>query len=194
MIGMLNFFFMIVCSFLFSFFYIKSVQPARLEERIGKRAYNRCKTYRMIAVAFEGGVVAAYVVSFFFPLLMPFPRYFPWPHLISVGIATVVGVPSIWIMLLGIRDAGQEALSPKKEHKMYGGIYENVRHPQALGEVFTWWVIAFLLHSPFLFFYSFIWFPLFCLFCIEEEKDLVLRYGQAYQEYQKHVGMFFPKR
>ena len=76
---------------------------------------------------------------------------------------------------------------------MYGGIYEKIRHPQALGELPFWWVIAFLLHSPFLVLYSLVWIPIFVLMCLAEEQDLLLRYGEAYEEYMQRTGRFFPR-
>ena len=33
-----------------------------------------------------------------------------------------------------MKDAGSESLHPSKETVMYGGIYNYIRHPQALGE------------------------------------------------------------
>ncbi|MBA7645814.1 hypothetical protein ES703_53573 [subsurface metagenome] len=33
------------------------------------------------------------------------------------------------------------------------------RHPQAVGELPFWWVLAFLLHSPFLVLFSLVWIP-----------------------------------
>lgn len=77
---------------------------------------------------------------------------------------------------------------------MYGGIYAKIRHPQAVGEVFAWLWIAFLLHSPFLTLFSLVYFPIFILFCYAEERDLLLRYGDAYAEYCKRTGAFIPKR
>jgi protein-S-isoprenylcysteine O-methyltransferase Ste14 len=171
-----------------------SVQPKKLEKKIGDAAYPKCKTYRIIATVFEIVVVVAYIFYYFFPLPIKIARYFPWSWWISIIIAAVIGIPNLWIMMVGIKDAGEEALAPKKEHKMYsGGIYEKIRHPQAVGETFLWLMIAFFLHSPFLVIYSIIWFPIFYLFCVVEEKDLVLRYGKPYKDYQKAVGMLFPK-
>lgn len=77
---------------------------------------------------------------------------------------------------------------------MFGGIYTRMRHPQAVGEVVLWWVIAFLLHSPFLAVYSFIFIPIFILMCFAEEQDLLWRYGDAYIEYVHRTGAFWPKR
>ena len=60
---------------------------------------------------------------------------------------------------------------------MYGGIYQKIRHPQAVGEFPLWWVIAFLVHSPFLVLFSFLYVPVWYSLCLAEERDLVLRYG-----------------
>ena len=93
----------------------------------------------------------------------------------------------------GMKDAGQETISVKKEHTLYGGIYQKIRHPQAAGEITFWWVIAFLLDSPFLALFSFIWIPIFCIMCWAEEKDLVIRYGEEYLEYKSNTGCIVPK-
>ena len=81
----------------------------------------------------------------------------------------------------------------KKEHELYGGIYKKMRHPQAVGELPYWWVFAFALHSPFLVLYSLVWIPLFIIMSWAEERDLVIRYGEAYEEYRRRVGWFGPK-
>jgi methanethiol S-methyltransferase len=92
-------------------------------------------------------------------------------------------------MLRGVKDAGEETMKPKRDHEMYVGIYERIRHPQALGEFPLWWVIAFLVHSPFL-----VLFPVRYYFCVAEERDLIIRYGAPYEEYRDRVGFWIPKR
>jgi len=62
-----------------------------------------------------------------------------------------------------------------------------------VGELPLWFVIAFLVHSPFLVVFSLIHIPIFIWWSFAEEKDLALRYGKSYQEYQKKTGMFWPK-
>ena len=57
-----------------------------------------------------------------------------------------------------------------------------------------WWVLAFLLNSPFLVLYSFVWIPVFLVMCWAEERDLVIRYGEAYRRYQMRTGFLVPKR
>ena len=63
-----------------------------------------------------------------------------------------------------------------------------MRHPQAVGELPFWWVFAFALHSPFLVVFSFVWVPVFVLICWAEERDLVIRYGEAYETYRARTG------
>ena len=183
-----------ISALLFLYFYVKSVSPAALEKRIGEISYARCKRYRQIAIVFEFITIVNYVVYYFYPLSMPLPLVFPWDYWISIVIAVAIAVPSSYLMYIGMKDAGEEAITPKKEHSLYGGIYEKIRHPQATGEIFLWWVAAFILNSPFLAIFSIIWLPVFYIMCVAEEKDLVIRYGEAYLEYKRNTGFLIPKR
>jgi protein-S-isoprenylcysteine O-methyltransferase Ste14 len=169
MITWINLAVLIVSALLFLYFYVKSASPAALEKEIGEVAYTKCKRYRLIASGFEFIAIANYVIYFFYPLPVPLPRAFPWEYWISATIALVIGIPSTYLMLRGLKDAGEESLAPKKEHALYGGIYKKMRHPQATGEVILWWVGAFILNSPFLAIISFIWLPIFYIFCRAEE-------------------------
>ena len=49
-------------------------------------------------------------------------------------------------------------------------------------------------HSPFLVLLSLLWLPAGYLFCLAEERDLVLRFGDAYRDYQARTGMLWPRR
>ena len=194
MFAWINFAVLIFATLFFLYFYFLSVGPAALEKVIGAEAYRRCGQYRMIAMIFEAITVVNYVLYRFFPLSTPLPDSFPWPWWISAIIAAAIGIPTMWLMFVGLKDAGEEAAFPKKEHTMYGGIYAKIRHPQAAGEVFVWLWVALLLNSPFLFIFSFVYFPIFLIMCWAEEHDLLLRYGDGYAEYYKKTGAFFPKR
>ncbi len=189
-----NFAVLIVSAVLFTYFYVKSVGPAALEKKIGEVAYARCKRYRIIASAFEVVVVANYVVYSFYPLPVPLPNTFPWDRWVSVAVAVVILVPSVYLMWRGLKDAGEESIAPKKAHGLCGGIYTKMRHPQATGEVALWWVIAFMLNSPFLAILSVVWIPIFYMMCKGEEKDLVIRYGQPFTEYRNNTAFLIPKR
>jgi protein-S-isoprenylcysteine O-methyltransferase Ste14 len=189
MIAWINF-----AALIFATLFFLSVSPAALENVIGPVAYRRCGRDRVVAVIFEFVTLVNYVLYRFYPLPVPLPNAFPWPWWVSTLIALVIGVPSIALMVIGMKDAGEEAVIPKKEHTMYGGIYNRIRHPQAAGEVFGWLWIAFLLHSPFLVAFSLIYFPVFLIMCWAEDHDLLLRYGEAYAEYCRRTGAFFPRR
>jgi len=194
MIAWTNMAVLIVSALLFLYFYVRSVSPAALERKIGEIAYAKCKRYRQIAIVFEFITIVNYVVYYFYPLPIPLRQVFPWDYWISIVIAVAIGVPSGYLMYIGMKDAGEESIIPKKEHSLYGGIYKKMRHPQATGEVFLWWVAAFILNSPFLAIFSIIWLPIFYVMCLAEERDLVIRYGEVYLEYRKNTGFLIPKR
>ena len=171
---------MISSSFLLTIFYIKSVQPAALEKKMGGIAFKKCYHYRIVASSFMVIILINQIVYFYYPLPINFPRFFPWDYWVSFLIVILIAVPSLLIMLKGVHDAGEETIKPSKSHSLYGGIYNKIRHPQAIGELSLWWIVSFLLNSPFLSVYSLIWIPIFYAFCVYEEKDLKLRYGKAY--------------
>lgn len=194
MIPWINFAVLITSSFLFTIFYVKSVGPAALERRIGPSAYERCATFRLISSIFMFVVAVNYVLYYWFPLPLPLPRTFPWPWWVSAAIAALIAVPSAYLMYRGVKDAGEETMRPKREHTLYGGIYTQIRHPQAVGEFPLWWVLAFFVHSPFLTLFSFSFVPVWYYFCVAEERDLLIRYGAAYNKYRATTGFWLPRR
>jgi protein-S-isoprenylcysteine O-methyltransferase Ste14 len=194
MIAWINFSICILSSILFLYFYVRSVSPAGQELVEGPAVYKKCYYLRLISGFFELVITINYVLFLFFPLpSLPLAERFPWAWWISIIIGLIIGIPATWLMIKGAQDAGEETLMPKKEHKMYSGIYQKMRHPQAVGEVFLFGVIALLLNSPFLTLFSVIFFPIFIIMCYAEEQDLLLRYGQDYVEYCKRTGAFWPK-
>lgn len=184
---------LIISTILSLFFYIKSVQPATLAQKIGDGAYKKCERYREFASIAFFLFFLAYVLLYFFPLSLLLPINLPWDYSVSLIAAIVTAIPSFGLMYKGAKDAGEETLRPKKEHEMYDGIYDWIRHPQSLGEVWVGHIIALVLNSTFLFLYSFLWIPIFLYMSVVEERDLILRYGQPYIEYRERVGMYFPK-
>ena len=190
-----NFMALLITSAIFTIYYVKSVKPAELERGIGIKAYDRCKWYRLVSGFFMSLAAVHYIVFWYYPLpcLPPSLVEFPWKYHISVYIALMLTLPFSYIMWIGMRDAGEETMTPKKDHELYsGGIYEHMRHPQAVGEFPLWFTFALLGHSPFLTLFSFLYLPIWYYFSIEEEKDLVLRYGKPYDDYRMKVG-WFPK-
>jgi protein-S-isoprenylcysteine O-methyltransferase Ste14 len=192
MIGWINLVVLVVAMALTVVFYVRSVGPAALEQEIGPAAYARCARYRMVAMICMIVAMGNYVVYYFFPLPIPLPTAFPWPWWVSAGIGVGIAIPSGYMLGRGMKDAGEETMRPQKEHTLYGGIYERVRHPQAW-EALLWFTVAFLLHSPFLVLYSFIWLPLEYAMVMAEERDLVIRFGGEYEEYRRRTGAFLPR-
>ncbi|TET06676.1 MAG: isoprenylcysteine carboxylmethyltransferase family protein [Candidatus Thorarchaeota archaeon] len=190
----INFMVLVGSTILFLYFYVKSVSPAQLEKKIGDSAYPKCKTYRIIAGGFEGITIINYMIYFFYPLPLGLQLVFPWDWIVSILVGIIILIPSVYLMVVGMKDAGRETLEPKKEHTLYGGVYETVRHPQAIGEAVMWFPIALFLNSLFLVLYSFVWIPIFYITCVAEERDLVIRYGAPYLEYRDRVGFLIPKR
>jgi protein-S-isoprenylcysteine O-methyltransferase Ste14 len=193
MIAWLNFLVLLAAMFLFAYFYVRSVGPAALEKKIGPSAYPLCARYRVVSMVLMTLAVINYVVYYFYPLPVPLPRTFPWSWPVSTLVAIVLAIPSGYLLLRGMQDAGEETLLPKKEHTLYGGIYKQIRHPQAWEAVF-WFVIAFLLNSPFLVLVSFIGLALEYWMVMSEESDLVIRFGKAYEDYRRQTGAFLPRR
>lgn len=194
MIAWINFAALIVSTALTLGFYIRSAEPAALERRIGEAAYRKCAQYRLVASVFMGIATLNYVIYAVYPLPVPLPRAFPWPWWVSALIAVVIAIPSGYLLCRGMKDAGEETMRPKKEHALYGGVYQRIRHSQAIGELPFWWVFAFLCHSPFLMLYSFAWVPIFACMCWVEERDLLIRYGETYAEYRNRTGFLIPKK
>jgi protein-S-isoprenylcysteine O-methyltransferase Ste14 len=194
MIAWLNFAVLIAATLLFLYYYVLSVSPEAMERLNGPGAYPKCARLRAVAIVFEFITVANYAIYYFYPLDAPLPARFPWPHWLSALIGALILLPSGALMAVGMIHAGEETARPRKEHAMYGGVYEKMRHPQAAGEVFLWWAIAFFLHSPTLVLYSFVFVPVFLLMCWAEEHDLVLRFGDDYIDYHRRTGAFWPKR
>ena len=194
MIAILNFLILLISSILFTIYYIQSVRPVALSKTMGEKAFQRSATYRVISSVFMTIAGINYILYYWYPLPLPIPRTFPWSWWVSAVIAILIAIPAGWLMFRGIQDAGEETIRPRPEHELYGGIYQKIRHPQAVGEFPFWWVLAFLAHSPFLVLFTFVYIPVWYIFCIFEEKDLLLRYGKHYEEYRARTGCWFPRR
>jgi len=192
MIAWINFIILALATIGTAVFYIKSVGPAALAEKIGPDAYPKCARYRLIAAILMTVTLVNYVIYLFYPLPLGLPLQFGWGWPLSIAMGLIIGLPATYIFFRGMKDAGEETMQPKQEHTLYGGIYQKIRHPQAVGESPLWLVFALLLNSPFLAIFSLVWFPIYYWFCLAEEKDLVLRYGQSYRNYQQQTGFLFP--
>jgi protein-S-isoprenylcysteine O-methyltransferase Ste14 len=188
-----NFLLINIFTILAWYFYIKSAMPAHLEEKIGEKAWNDCKRFRRFSAFFLSILVIQMILWVWFPIpgltiiVHPNPLI---PSLLGVIIAT----PLTAILMQGIRDAGKETMSPSQDTELFRGIYKYIRHPQMVGELPWFILIALFLNSLFLILYSiFVLMIIFPITIHYEEKDLVKRFGSEYIEYRKRTGCIFPK-
>ncbi len=179
-------------SALFSMLYTVSLQPKALSLRIGKRAFKLSGRLRALAMLFEGVTLAGYVL---FPFGSTLNFQLSSSHSLVVRIAGgLFTVLCLGFMTYATIKGGRESAVPSEETELHHGIYDNMRHPQTLGEMLSWFGIATMLNSLSLLLYSLIWIPLFIGFTVIEDNDLALRFGNDYLEYTKRVGLFWKKR
>jgi methanethiol S-methyltransferase len=117
-IARLNFGCLLLASLLFLHYYVRSASSAGGAWIVGLRACADAGRDRIIAPVFELIAAAGNVAYFFYPWPAPLPKAFPWTWPVSILIAMVIGVPAGTLMAIGLRDAGEEAMRPKAEHRM----------------------------------------------------------------------------
>ncbi|TXT67409.1 MAG: conserved membrane protein of unknown function [Promethearchaeota archaeon] len=193
-ISLINFLSLVISIGTFGILYIISLQPMKRSRTRGEKAWEESKQYRMIGGFLELVSVINIILWIWFPL----PAIGDWKISEQFWVGIVIGVfilvPCVSIMTKGMIDAGSESLAPSQENEMYGGIYKYIRHPQTIGEFPIYVALAFMVNSWFLVFFAticiIIYIPIMIYY---EEKDLVLRFGDKYREYQKTTGALFPK-
>jgi protein-S-isoprenylcysteine O-methyltransferase Ste14 len=193
MVTWVNLILMLIFIGVFTGLYVRSVSPAKLERKLGERAYTHCGRVRAGSILFLILVMVNYLIYDIYPLPIEALKSFNWPYLVSILLAVVITIPTTYMVVTGMKDAGDEALQPDKDSEMFKGIYEQIRHPQTW-EYAYFFAIALLLDNPFLLLFSLIWLPLMYLMMRAEEKDLVLRFGKEYQTYMEKTGRLLPKK
>ncbi len=193
MIEWFNFFLLFISTILFSYFYTLSLQPMKRSEKRGEHAWKECMKLRSLSIGFEIIKTINIIVWTWFPIPI-----LNWKihtnNLIGVFIGMIISLPSAFILLKGVKDAGSETIQPSKETLMYAGIYKYIRHPQSGGEFPLFVALAFAINSWFLVIvmaaHMIIYMPIMIYY---EEKDLIRRFGDNYRDYQKRTGAIFPK-
>lgn len=193
MVAWINFGMMLLFITLFTVLYIRSVSPARLEAKLGDRAYTHCGKVRAVSIFFLIAVMVNYLLFDIYPLPIEALMTFNWSYWISLALALVIAIPTTYMVATGMKDAGDEAVQPDKDSEMFRGIYDRIRHPQTW-EYAYFFAIALLLDNPFLLLFSLIWLPLMVLMMRAEEKDLILRYGEDYEDYMQRTGRLLPRK
>ncbi|MFN2143919.1 MAG: methyltransferase family protein [Anaerolineales bacterium] len=193
MVPWINLAVMLVFIGLFTFLYVRSVSPAKLEAKLGEKAYLHCGKMRAISIFLLIAVMVNYLIYDIYPLPVPELETFNWSYWISLVLALVIAVPTTYMVATGMKDAGDEAIQPDKNSEMFHGIYDRIRHPQTW-EYAYFFSIALLLDNPFLLLFSLIWLPLMYIMMRAEEKDLLIRFGQEYENYMKRTGRLLPRK
>ena len=180
----------------YTLFYIFSVSPAQLEKKIGEKSYKICALLRKISFAGMGLCTVSEVLYFFFPFNMGIQERIingttGWIISVIIGLLFVIFAT---VIINKVSKVAKDSFVPKKENEMFDGIYEKIRHPQAIADVTYWFAFAFLLNSLFLLLIAILWIPLNFIIVLFEEKDLKVRFGSAYIEYMKRTRRFIPRQ
>lgn len=192
-IAWINFIFYNISGLMIIYLTILGIMPATREEKRGDKAWGECARYRNICEIFEVIMIINIILWIWFPIhelnFIVHENLF-----IGIIIALIIGIPSLVIMIKGVKEAGDETLKPSKETVMFSGIYQYIRHPQYLGWFSILIAIAFGINSLFLVLWSLFTSILILSIIIHfEEKDLVKRFGNAYIEYQHKTGALIPR-
>ncbi|WP_457557896.1 methyltransferase family protein [Candidatus Harpocratesius sp.] len=193
MLEIINFIILNINLILFAIFYSLSLSPVKLSQKIGKKAWKRCATYRIIASIFETVVLINLILWVVFPIPDLFFPIFPklW-HAILFG--ALLLIPFGIIFSFGMKAAGKETMIPSEDTPLYSGIYKYIRHPQTVGEFPMWVIMGLMTNSWTATLISLIFIVVYTPIMIKiEEADLVRRFGEKYVEYQHSTGCLFPK-
>ncbi len=193
MIEWLNLIILQISTLLFGYLYILSVMPATRAEKRGEKIWKECQRLRSISFIFMLVMLINLILWIWFPIpeLAWLVHPNPW---VGIIIGVIILIPCTIIWIFGVKAAGSESMTPSTETRMYGGIYNHIRHPQTIGE-FPWFVVcALFINSLFLVIWTTLFIVIYTPIMIHfEEKDLVKRFGDAYREYQQRTGAIFPK-
>jgi protein-S-isoprenylcysteine O-methyltransferase Ste14 len=175
------------------YFYILSVQPVTRSEKFDDKAWVMAKRHRLITGALMGVMTVNMVLWLWFPIpILAWPVHPLWLVSILIGLIIALLTTPIWIK--GVKDAGKEAMVPSQSTELFGGIYNHIRHPQMVGEMPWFVIIALFINSLFLTIWAIIMIIIVTPIVIHyEEKDLIKRFGDKYREYQKRTGAILPR-
>jgi protein-S-isoprenylcysteine O-methyltransferase Ste14 len=193
MIAWINFFVLNLVTIFCWWFYIRSVQPYTRAKKNGETAWKTAKRDRMISAIFMTILTVNMILWLWYPIPELAWLVHPnWLISIIIGITLACIFTPIWFK--GIKDAGRETMEPSPSTELYGGIYNYIRHPQAVGEMPWFVIIPLFLNSLFLVIWAITMILIVSpLIIYYEEKDLIERFGDKYREYQQRTGAIFPK-
>jgi len=192
--SIINFISLTISLFLLSYIGLLSIQPVKRSYKFGDKAWTDCKNFRSISGIFELISVINLILWIWFPLPLVDSWIISQNIWLGIIIAICIAIPCSIILFKGLKDAGSESLNPSKDTEMFGGIYNHIRHPQTIGELPYYVALGFAINSWFLVSLMAAFLVIFIPINIYyEEKDLIRRFGDKYQNYRKQTGALFPK-
>ncbi len=139
--------------------------------------------------------------DYFLPAIAELPKHFTTETLFPIYLAIPLGI-FLCIMGLTIRkpSGGFEAdvegyfyvLYPKKGNLITGGKYKYVRNPRYLGRGLLVIGLGVLANNILAIFVAIIHFAAFASLIPSEEKELMKRFGDDFEEYKKRVPALIP--
>ncbi len=192
-ISLINFISLNVSAILSFYLYTLSIMPITREQKKGKKAWKESNRLRILADIIWTLFIVNFILWIWFPVeSLNFPISQNYTSLFIISIILVI--PFLIIIFKAVKDAGSETIITSMENKMYGGIYNHIRHPQMLGAAPIILLICCLLNSLILL----IWFSVLIVIIVPivihfEEKDLLMRFGETYKIYQEKTGAIIPK-
>ncbi|MFW9949310.1 MAG: methyltransferase [Candidatus Thorarchaeota archaeon] len=175
------------------YLYILSVMPKTREKKKGEKAWKECIILRYLSELFWLILV---ICIFLWPL---FPISFLnfvicENYLFIFTISILIIIPSSLLVFLSVKDAGSETIKTLQDTTMYGGIYNQLRHPQITGATPIFIALCLIVNSLTLLINLIILMIIIIPIVIYyEEKDLILRFGNSYINYKKETGALIPK-
>ncbi len=118
-------------------------------------------------------------------------RSVPLFHMLVSTCFLILGA---WFGVNGVREMTLKAAETHRTERIVTrGVYSIVRHPQYLGGLLAHMGISFLASAA----YSLLSSPLMILLILliswKEEKELIVEFHEAYDEYRKRVPMLVPR-
>ena len=129
-------------------------------------------------------------------LKLPSISYTPWTLLAGLVLLIPGATALVWTWIQFLKAKGTPVPINPPQKLITGGLYAYSRNPMLMSIFLIVFATGFLSGS---FSLTLLFAPLFVLFfyfqiTLVEEKEMELKFGQAYLEYMKRVPRFFPKK
>jgi protein-S-isoprenylcysteine O-methyltransferase Ste14 len=169
----------------------------RLKARTGEKLDRRQEglfimvTLRLVGVAGVAGLIA-YLID---PACMawgavPLPVWLRWT---GVGLALIAGLLLVWMFRTLGRNLTDTVVTRKQHALVTTGPYRWVRHPFYSSAALVISGNSLVAANWFFFVAGCLMFTLLVIRTRKEEEKLVERFGDAYRQYMRRTGRFFPR-